>query len=151
MFMEKLIILNSREIKTILKLIKNQWKADFGKEYAFLMNSKNKIFLINRDISKIDLNKLRINNMGLYFGELKNDELRLSIEGSQLIGPLAKKNILELDDNEAREYLKGADLDKKTKEKGFLLIKNNDNFLGTGKATGEKIFNYTPKERRIKS
>ena len=149
MFMEKLKILNTREIKNILKLIKEQWDADFGKEYAFLMNPKNKIFLITREISQIDLNKLRVNNMGLYFGELKNRELRLSIEGAQLIGPKAKKNILELNDNEAREYLRGADLDKKTEEKGFLLIKRKNDFLGTGKANGERVFNYTPKERRI--
>ncbi len=141
--------MNSREIKAILRLIKDRWNADFGKEYAFLMNPKNRIFLVNRDIAKIDLNKLRINNIGLYFGELKNKELRLSIEGSQLIGPLARKNILELNDKEARAYLKGADLDRKTKEKGFLIIKHKDDFLGTGKANGERVFNYTPKERRI--
>ena len=147
--METLKILNTREIKKILELIKKQWQADFNKNHAFLMNNKNKIFLVNRDISRIDLNSIRINNIGMYFGELNKGMLRLSIEGSQLIGPLAKKNILELNDVEARDYLKGADLDKKTKERGFLIIKHNDDFLGTGKANGEKIFNYTPKERRI--
>ena len=30
------------------------------------------------------------------FGELKDDKLRLSIEGSQIVGPSAKKNIIEL-------------------------------------------------------
>ena len=115
--MENLKILNTREIKRILELIKKQWNADFKQSYAFLMNNKNKIFLVNRDISRIDLDKVKINNIGLYFGELNKGELRLSIEGSQLIGPLAKKNILELNDDEARDYLKGFDLDKKTKEK----------------------------------
>jgi len=147
--METLRILNTREIKKILEVIKKQWQADFKQEYAFLMNNKNKIFLINRDISRIDLNRIRINNIGMYFGELNKGMLRLSIEGSQLIGPLAKKNILELNDDEARDYLKGDDLEKKTKEKGFLIIKHKDDYLGTGKANGEKIFNYTPKERRI--
>ncbi len=147
--MENLKILNTREIKKILELIKKQWQADFNKNHAFLMNNKNKIFLVNRDISRIDLNSIRINNIGLYFGELNKGMLRLSIEGSQLIGPLAKKNILELNDVEARDYLKGADLDKKTKERGFLIIKHNDDYLGTGKVNREKVFNYTPKERRI--
>ena len=109
----------------------------------------NKIFIVNRDISKIDLDKLKINNLGLYFGELNKGELRLSIDGSQLVGPKAKKNIVELDKGETKLYMRGFDLERKTKEKGFMLIKHNNDFLGTGKANGEKIFNYTPKERRI--
>ncbi len=147
--MENLKILNTREIKRILELIKKQWKADFKQDYAFLMNNKNKIFLVNRDISRINLDKIRINNIGLYFGEINKGMLRLSIEGAQLIGPLAKRNVIELNKKEAKLYLKGEDLDKKTKEKGFFIIKYNNDFLGTGKANGEKVFNYTPKERRI--
>jgi NOL1/NOP2/fmu family ribosome biogenesis protein len=147
--MEKLQILNTREIKDILKKIKEQWGADFPKKYAFLMNTKNKIFIVNKDISKIDFDKLKINNLGLYFGEINKGELRLSVDGSQLVGPKAKKNIIELDKGETRLYMRGFDLEKKTKEKGFMIIKHNDDYLGTGKANGEKIFNYTPKERRI--
>lgn len=147
--MEKLQILNTREIKQILELIKNQWNASFSKKYAFLKNTRNKIFLVNRDISRIEIDRLRINNVGLYFGELKKGELRLSIEGSQLIGPLAKKNVIEIDDGEAKLYFRGFDLEKETKEKGFLIIKHKDDFLGTGKANGKMIYNYTPKERRI--
>jgi len=147
--MENLKILNNREIKQILDIIKRQWNADFKPVHAFLMNNKSKIFIINRDVSKIDLSKLRVNNIGMYFGEIVNDELRLSIEGSQLVGLTAKKGIIELNEKEARGYLKGEEIDKKTKEKGFLIIKHNNDFLGTGKSNGEKIFNYTPKERRI--
>ncbi len=147
--MEKLQILNTREIKDILKKIKEQWGADFSKKYAFLMNNKNRIFLVNRDVSRIDLERIKINNIGMYFGTISKGKLRLSIEGAQLVGPKAKKNIIELDDGEARIYFGGFDLEKKTKEKGFVIIKHNDNYLGTGKATGNKILNYTPKERRI--
>ncbi len=146
----ELKILNRKKIKEILALIKKQWGADFKSELAFLMNTQNKIFLVNREVFNLNLKKLRINSIGLYFGELKNNELRLSIEGSQLIGPLAKKNSLELNEKEARAYLKGADLDKKTKERGFLIIKYKGDFLGTGKASREKIYNYMPKERRIR-
>ncbi len=150
--MEKISILNSKEIKNILKLVKERWEAELNKKYAFLMNPKNKIFLVNMDISRIDLNNLRINNLGLYFGEIiNNKELRLSIEGSQIIGPLAKKNVLDLSEEEAKDYMKGTDLDKKTKDKGFMIIKHKDDYLGTGKSNGEKIYNYTPKERRINS
>lgn len=150
-FMEKLKILNKKEIKAILALIKKQWGADFKQDYAFLMNTKNKIFIVNKDISRINLNRLRINNVGMYFGEINKGEIRLSIEGAQLVGPLAKKNVLELDEKEAREYLKGQDLDKGAKERGFVVIRHGEDFLGTGKSNGKVIYNYTPKERRILS
>jgi len=36
------------------------------------------------------------------------------------------------------------------KENGYFLIKYNDDFLGCGKSTGNKILNYVPKARRVK-
>lgn len=146
--MQKLTILNTREIKEISKLLKKQFDAEF--DFPVVMrSSKDRIYLINRDIANIDLTKLKIDTIGLYFGELKDDELRLSIEGSQLIGPKAKKNVLEIDDKLARLWLKGYDIPVKTDMKGFLIIKNNNDYLGCGKHSQENILNFVPKTRRI--
>jgi NOL1/NOP2/fmu family ribosome biogenesis protein len=146
--MQKLIILNTRKVKEISKLLKKQFNAVF--DFPVVMkSSKEKIYLINRDVSKIDLSKLKIDVMGLYFGEIKTGELRLSIEGAQLIGPLAKKNVLEINDKLARLWLKGYDLPVKTDMKGFLIVKNNDDYLGCGKFKENKILNFIPKTRRI--
>jgi len=147
--MQDLKILNKKQIKEILAIIKKQWGCSPTLDYVFLMNEKNRLYIVNKDINRIDLSKLRINSLGMYFGELRNNELRLTIEGSQLIGKHAKENIINLNDKEARLWLKGFDLDKKIKEKGFAIIKHNDDFLGTGKYGDNKIFNYVPKTRRI--
>jgi len=146
--MQKLKILNKKEIKKILSLIKKQWNADVNLDYAFLMNEKGRIFVVNKEIAKVELSKIRINSVGMYFGMVGSEGLRLSIEGSQIVGPKAKNNVLELNEKEAREWLRGEDLLKKA-EKGFLIIKRKDDFLGTGKSTGEKVLNFVSKGRRV--
>ncbi len=149
--MQQLKILRKKEVKQILSKLKEQW--DFSKplNYTFLKSHKDKIYLITNDISKIDLSKLRIDKIGLYFCTIVNQkEIRLSIEGSQLIGLYCNKNILELNESEMKQWLQGFDLDKESSVKGFALIKHNKDFIGTGKVTEGKILNYIPKARRIK-
>src|SRR3989344_8805986 len=143
--MQKLNILNKKEMKKLLAQIEEQWGATLETDCAFLKNEDGKIFLANKEFGTLDLSRLRINSLGLYIAQEADDELRLSIEGSQLIGPLATKNVLELNDDEASEWLRGTDLDKATDERGFVLIKNSGDFLGCGKATGSKILNYVQK------
>jgi len=104
---------------------------------------------VNKDIANIDLNKIRINSVGLYIAEFSNNEIRLSIEGSQLIGPNSKKNIIELNEKEAREWLKGKDLERETEIEGFAIIKHNNDYLGSGKSTKQRILNFIPKTRRL--
>ena len=147
--MQNLKILNKKQTKEILSLIKKQFGAEFKSDFAFLKNEKGKIYLINKDISKINLEKLRINSLGLYFAETRNNEIRLSIEGSQLIGPLAKKNILELTEKQVKEWMQGNDLETKGDYSGFVLVKHNKDFLGCGKVREGKVFNYVGKARRI--
>ena len=147
--MENLKILPKKEIKPILNLLKEQFDAKFDSDYVFLMNRKNRIYIVNREIGKLDLTKFRINSIGLYLGELRNNELRLSIEASQLIGPNAKKNILELNQQACVEWLQGKDLDIDVEEKGYKILKHNDDFIGCGKAVQNKIPNFVPKNRRL--
>jgi NOL1/NOP2/fmu family ribosome biogenesis protein len=106
---------------------------------------------VNKEIAKIDFSKIKINSIGMYFGKLFKDELRLSVEGAQLVGKKAKKNIIELNDGEARSYMKGNDIEKDSDCSGFVLLKNNKDIIGTAKYSNGKIMNYMPKERRIKA
>jgi NOL1/NOP2/fmu family ribosome biogenesis protein len=80
---------------------------------------------------------------------LNNEELRLSIEGSQIIGKVAKRNVLELDDDLAKKWMSGEDFEIKTELNGFVIIKNRVDFLGCGRVAKGKLFNYVPKERRV--
>ena len=147
--MQKLKILNKKQTKEILNLIKKQFGADIKLDYAFLKNEKGKVYLINKDISKIYIDKIKINSLGLYFAEIRNNEIRLSIEGSQIIGPKATKNIIEMNEQQVKEWMQGNYLEVKSNYNGFLIIKHNDDFLGCGKYRDGKLFNFVSKARRI--
>jgi len=147
--MQKLMILNSKESKDIQSKLEAQFGASVSPDYSFLMNKENRIFIINNDISAIDLEKLRINSLGLYIGEKMADGIRLSIEGSQIIGKKATKSIVELDKKETTDWLKGIDIDKEMHETGFVILKHNRDFLGCGKVKENRILNFVPKVRRL--
>jgi NOL1/NOP2/fmu family ribosome biogenesis protein len=147
--MQNLKILNKKEIKTILEALDKQFGCDVKLDYVFLMNPSNRLFLANKELFDINLKKLRVNSIGMYFGEFSNDEIRLTIEGSQLIGPKSTKNIVELDDSETKEWLKGADLEKDVTEKGFVILKHGPDYLGSGKVKEDRILNFVPKTRRL--
>jgi NOL1/NOP2/fmu family ribosome biogenesis protein len=146
---KNLSALSGRDLKPILAIMKEQWDADIDFPWAWYQSAKNDLFVVSKDITKIDAQKLRINSVGLYMGEIKHSEIRLSIEGSQLIGPFAKKNVVELDAKELREWLRGTDLEKPVKEEGFVIIKSGDDYIGTGKVKEGKILNFVPKARRL--
>ncbi len=149
--MFKLQILNSRQAKEITGIIAEHWDSEVKLDYAFLMNGKNRIFIINREVGNFDFSALRINSMGLYFGELKDSKFRLSIEGSQIIGPRAKKNVVEVSREEMRKWLRGEDLQKDCYGcSGFVMVKSNNDFLGCGSYSNGNIRNFVPKTRRIR-
>ena len=147
--MQNLKILKKKEVKNILSLLDKQFNFKDRLDYVFLQNEKGKLFIANKDVFDIDFKKIRINSLGLYFGQLKDNEIRLSIEGSQLIGPSSKKNILELTNKQKEEWMKGIDISYNGKP-GFVLIKYGNDFIGCGKITKDKILNFVPKERRLK-
>ena len=142
---------NSQKKKIIEKL--DQQFGISTLPYLFLQFGKDKIRIYSGNLSRQDLidldRKLRIENVGLYFCRIQEDGIRLTIDGIQLVKDQIKKNILEINNEEANQWLMGNDIYIKT-EKGFKIIKNNEEFIGCGKSTGEKISNFIPKERRIK-
>jgi NOL1/NOP2/fmu family ribosome biogenesis protein len=109
------------------------------------------IYLLNKQFG---INSLE--RAGLYFAKFfidrqGNKQIRLSIEGTQILSKQFKKNIFELNKQQATKWMQGQELNIKTGKKGFLIMKYKDNYLGTGKASQEKIGNFIPKSRRLKS
>ena len=110
------------------------------------------IFLISKDISKIDISRLRLNSVGMYFCEMDKHGLRLSIEGSQIVGSKAVRNVVELNDEEAKKWFTGSDIEKECRDSnGFVILKHKNDFIGNGKYSNGRILNYFPKTRRIKT
>ena len=153
--MKKLIILNSREIKRLRELVVKSFGYFFKEDYAYLKNDKDKIFIVNKDITRIELNNLIIDRMGLYFAELKDSQCRLSKEGAQFLVREANKdeaevkNLVDLDDKEVKSYFTGIDLPKDLGEENHLvIIKYQDNILGCAQYKNGQILNFLPKIHR---
>ena len=140
--------LSNKEKKDLLKNLEEIFGFTKKLEYNFFINENKRIFIFNRDI-EIDFSKLRVNSMGLYFANHES-ELRLTIEGSQILGPYSKKNILEIDEKTLEEWIYGKDISSSKEFNGFVIIKNNNDFYGTGKYKNGIILNHIPKERRLK-
>jgi NOL1/NOP2/fmu family ribosome biogenesis protein len=145
--------LSSSQKKKVLEQLEDQFGIN-SLPYLFLQFGKDKIRIYSGNLSKDNLNSLdkntRIENMGLYFARIQPDGIRLTIDGIQLIKDQITKNIMEINDNQAEDWFKGNDLDIKA-ESAFKILKNNDEFIGCGKSTGDRITNFVPKERRIKN
>lgn len=142
-------ILNKKQVKEILNLMKKQWNCDSTFDYVFLQKPDGKLFIINKEVFALDQSRLRVNSMGLYIAEIKGTDIRLSIEGSQLIGPKATKNVIELSKEQARSWLKGEDIQVTGDYSGFVILKHNNDFLGSGKYKQGTVLNFVPKTRRI--
>lgn len=84
--------------------------------------------------------------MGVYFGAFGNN-FRLSIEGSQLIGDKASKNVVELEDD--TKWLDGNDINV-NEENGLKIVRCRKDYLGTGQLKDGILINYISKERRTK-
>lgn len=145
--------LTSASKKKILSKLNQQ----FGIQelpYLLLQFGKEKLRLYSGSLSKQELinldRSLRVETIGLYFAKQQPDGLRLSLDGTQLFKPQITKNILSINSQRADEWFRGNDLQIQT-EPNLKILENNNDLIGCGKSTGEKITNSIPKERRIKS
>ena len=84
--MQQFTILNGKEMRHIKDILIEQFGASPEQDYAYIKTAKERLFLINKDVGKLELKNLIIDKVGLYFGEvMDNGEVRLSKEGTQLV------------------------------------------------------------------
>lgn len=148
-------IFNKKEKEELIRKLNSQ----FGIQeipYQIAQLGKERIILFSGDLSGTEIFELdritRIEGIGLYFAKLdeKTKEIRLSIEGAQLMRDQITKNIFELTEKQAEQWMMGQELNIQTGKKGFFIMRFKDELLGTGKISTEKISNFIPKSRRLK-
>ncbi len=144
-------ILSSSQKKKITK----ELNENFGIKnipYLFLKFGKEKIRLYSGNLSKEELNKLdhsiNIESAGLYFAKQEKTEIKLTLEGTQILKPEIKKNILTLNQEQKDKWLKGKNLEIKH-QPGPVILKYKEEFLGSGKSAGEEIKNFISKKEKI--
>lgn len=120
--------------------------------YLFLETGKEKIRAFSGSLSKDEILELaRVANIeiiGLYLAR-KERGVRLSFDATQLLAAQISKNIVDVTDEQMREWLRGNDLEIR-EPNGTVVLRCGSDFLGCGKSTGTRIANHVPKERRIK-
>ena len=152
--MEYIKILNQAEKKQIEDKLKEQFgiKEIPGK---IVMRGEERLFFFTGEIDEDEIRKIEeiapIEKIGVYFAKIINDDIKLTIEGTQILKNQISEGIFEINDEQAEEWMMGRELNIKTGLKGFIVIKNNDDFLGCGKASENKITNFIPKSRRLKN
>jgi len=122
------------------KLLRKQFGIDVDLEFKEM--GKRRIYAYRKcsfDISA--------KHEGIYFARLEKDGLRLSIEGSFIVGKDAKKGVFEVNEENARRWMRGEEIESDMK--GYVIVKWGDYFLGCGKGNGYRILNFIPKDRRI--
>lgn len=147
--------LNKQEKEKLISQLNQQ----FGIEeipWEIAKLGKERIILFSGDISEKELLKIdyyaRIEGVGLYFAKIDEHtrDIRLSIEGANMLKDQITKNIFEMDEKQAEQWMMGQELNITTGKKGFFIMKFKDDFLGTGKISENKISNFIPKPRRLK-
>lgn len=146
-------ILSPKEKKEIEDKLKNQFgiKEIYGE---LVRRGEERIFLYQGSFKKKEIQILekncQVERVGVYFCKFLNDEIRLSIEGTQILKPQIKNKIFEMNKEQMEIWMKGSEINIKSGFKGIVAMKYEEDFLGCGKASVEKITNFIPKNRRLK-
>jgi len=147
----KIEVLNSKDKKHFLQIIKDIYGITELLEFVYF-KEEDKLFVANKDLFDFGFDEYRVKSLGNYIGTFMKDGFRFSIEGSQLFGQLANKNIFEINEEERNLWILGETLncDKSDFEDTYVLIKCGNDFIASGKIKDGKILNYISKNRKLK-
>ena len=154
--------LNAKKTRDVEEFLDAQYGFTDELPYVFLLQTKTmKLLLLTQEAADAPLNLLRVNSQGLYLAEVNEAQtnFRLSIDGTQIIGPKATKNVLELTNDEFDLWVRGNSLpvDESLKERltdlsGYIIIKNSlGDFFGVANQKDGELMNFIPKARRVQS
>ncbi|MGM5485536.1 MAG: methyltransferase RsmF C-terminal domain-like protein [Nanobdellota archaeon] len=146
----ELDILNSREVKKISAHFQERFGFSLDRDKAYLMSKKGKLYMAEKSFSEVLDKKVNIESIGLYIAHVSNGQVRLSIDGSQYFGDMATKNVILLDKESRRSWLRGEELSVSEDMDGPFIMKEGEDYLGTGIAKEGRLINYVPKERRVR-
>jgi NOL1/NOP2/fmu family ribosome biogenesis protein len=146
-------VLNSREKKRIVGMLREAYGCeDVFSKFALLMSEeKEKIWIANPELFTPDLSGLNVTNIGLYFGRMDKDKIRLSREGSQMVGKTANRNIAEVDN---LELIKGENVKavatNDCDEGEYVLVKYKEDFIGIARYKNGLLENVAPRGRKMR-
>jgi len=143
--------LSKKEVKEILEKLSDYYGIDISflreisKKFCWLSNKEGKIYITNKSVKKYIKNFLP-HRVGLYIAKKEKNYIRLSIEGSQLLGVKATKNILNLNSD---IVLSTEIVDNQELDRGYYILRSQNDYLGCGFSKNNKLKIMISKNRRI--
>ncbi len=145
--------LSSKEKKQYIEKLNSQFGIS-ELPWLLIETGKDKVRAFSGDLTRGDINKIaRIANVeliGMYLFKEELGGIRFGFDGSMMLKDKISKNILGADEEQVKEWLLGKDLNIKL-AKGVYVVTHAGDTLGCGMSDGEKLINFVPKERRIRS
>jgi len=145
--------MSESEKKELERIIEKNYgaKVDFSRFDCYI-NKRNEIYLVSKLVDERLIEMASYS--GLYFGKLKrNEKIQLSVEGTQIVGKRATKNIAIVDEENISRFMEGLECRwvelLNCEFNNFVLIKNENDFFGSGILREDKIESLVPKARRI--
>lgn len=93
------------------------------------------------------MNKIRLDRIGLKLAQTHKKGYRLTHEWALAQGHLASKGWVELDSEQAREFMMGRDLHPQGESgQGEVILRYQGYALGLGKWVGSRIKNALPRD-----
>jgi NOL1/NOP2/fmu family ribosome biogenesis protein len=130
------------------RLIGTQFGVNPLPGYRLLRSGKRRIRIVSEEAYQLVRLIPKPEVAGLYLGELGPSGIRLSLDGSQLIGPHATKQIVSLTPAQAEAWLRGESIDIKDSHRGYVIVRHQSDILGCGSLFGGRLHNFLPKDRR---
>jgi NOL1/NOP2/fmu family ribosome biogenesis protein len=145
-------ILNSGEKKKIIEDLNEKFGIT-ELPWLLVMAGKGKIRAFSGSMTRDEIAKLsydvRIELPGLYILREESDGYRISHDGLFIFKNMATKNIIDISDKQADEWLRGENIEIDSEDK-WVLLGNKGELIGCGKVKDKKVINYVPRERRVK-
>ena len=137
------------------KRIVQELNLQFGIQklpYLLIKSGKEKIRAFSGHLSKEEIKSIsyitNIELIGVYLIK-KEESLRLTLDATHLLKDQIIKSTVEITDEQLNDWIRGYNLEIQT-SRGIKVIRHGSDFVGCGKSNTQKIFNYIPKDRRLK-
>lgn len=151
--MKQINFINSKEKKKILQELENLYGIT-QLPYQFSEAGKKKIRAFSGTMTKEEIQELteitNVEVIGMYMFNQKDDDLRINFDALPLLKDQITKSIIEINDSQYEYWIRGHDIDHQS-QSGTYVISYKGDLIGIGKSNGIKIFNYLPKERKLKT
>jgi NOL1/NOP2/fmu family ribosome biogenesis protein len=145
--------IKSKEKKEIVEELEKEYGIT-ELPYMLIETGREKLRGFSGSLTKEELIELsdltRIELIGMYLISRRDDDFRINFDALPLFKEQITKNLIQIDKQQLELWLRGSTLDIKSK-RGIVILKYGDDFVGVGKSNTETIFNYVPKERKLKT